>query len=267
MTLGKTLAILGLLGAIGTTASVPAAADSFSDIKAAGKVRVAIDLASPPNGMLDAGLKPVGSDVETAELLAKDWGVQLELVQTTGATRIPNLQTNKADIVISTLAVTPERKQVIAFSKPYSGQLSMVAAQSSLDIKDWADLKGKVVTVCRGTTQDTDMTKRAEEFGYTMARYDDEGAMVTAAVSGQATIVASSEALIKQIARKSKANPFEPKFTIRVFDLAIGARKNEPELLAALDRWVSDNLENGKLNDIYRRHHGHALPKEIIEGK
>ncbi|WEO75019.1 transporter substrate-binding domain-containing protein [Agrobacterium vitis] len=249
------------------TVAAKAAADSFSDIKTAGKIRVAIDLASPPNGMLDAGLKPVGSDVETAELLARDWGVQLELIQTTGATRIPNLQTNKADVVISTLAVTPERKQVIAFSKPYSGQLSMVAAPASLQIRDWTDLRGKVVTVCRGTTQDTDMTKRATEFGYTIARYDDEGAMVTAAVSGQATIVASSEALIKQIAVKSKGNPFEPKFTIRVFDLAIGVRKNEPELLAALDQWVADNLKNGKLNDIYQRHHGHALPKEVVERK
>jgi len=267
MTFRISLAILGLVGAMASVVAAPAAADSFSDIKAAGKIRVAIDLASPPNGMLDASLKPVGSDVETAELLAKDWGVKLELIQTTGATRIPNLQTNKADIVISTLAVTPERKQVIEFSTPYSGQLSMVAAQASLGIKDWADLKGKVVTVCRGTTQDTDMTKRAAEFGYTIARYDDEGAMVTAAVSGQATIVASSEALIKQIAAKSKTNPFEPKFTIRVFDLAIGVRKSEPELLAALNEWVTGNLKNGNLNDIYQKHHGHALPKEIIEGR
>jgi polar amino acid transport system substrate-binding protein len=164
------------------------------------------------------------------------------------------------------LAVTEERKKV-EFSRPYSGQLSMVAAPASLQIKDWADLKGKVVTVCRGTTQDTDMTKRAAEFGYTIARYDYEGAMVTAAVSGQATIVASSEALIKQIAAKSKANPFKLKFTIRVCDLAIGVRKNEPDLLAALNPWVTDNLKNGKLNDIYQKHHGHALPKEIVEGK
>lgn len=248
-------------------AAAPAWADSFSDIKAAGKVRVSIDLASPPNGMLDGNLKASGSDVETAELLAKDWGVELEIVQTTGATRIPNLQTNKADIVISTLAVTEERKNVIEFSRPYSGQLSMVGAPASMQVKDWADLKGKVVTVCRGTTQDVDMTKRSTEVGFTIARYDDEGAMVTAAVSGQATIVATSEALIKQIAAKAKAQKFEPKFVIRVFDLAVGVRKNEPELLAALNEWVGMNLKNGKLNEIYERHHGHPLPAEIVSGK
>ncbi len=74
-------------------------ADTYADIIAAKKIRVSTDLAIPPSGMLDANLKPVGSDVETAQLLAKDWGVELEFIQTTGATRIPNLQTNKADIV------------------------------------------------------------------------------------------------------------------------------------------------------------------------
>lgn len=58
-------------------------------------------------GMLDDSMKPTGSDVETAKLLAKDWGLELEFVQTTGAPRIPNLQTNKADIVISTLGGMP----------------------------------------------------------------------------------------------------------------------------------------------------------------
>jgi len=59
--------------------------------------------------MVDSAMKPTGSDVETAQLLAKDWGLELEFVQTTGATRIPNVQTNKADIIISTLSVTPDR--------------------------------------------------------------------------------------------------------------------------------------------------------------
>lgn len=95
--------------------------------------------------------------------------MELEIVQTTGSTRIPNLQTNKADIVISTLAVTEERKQVIDFSTPYSGQLSMVGAPASMQVNDWSDLKGKIVTMCRGTTQDVDMTKRSSEGGFTIA--------------------------------------------------------------------------------------------------
>ena len=103
----------------------------LDDIIKAKKIRIATDLAIPPSGMIDGAMKPTGSDVETAELLAKDWGLQLEFVQTTGATRIPNVQTNKADIIISTLSVTPERAKVIDFSKPYAALQSVVGCLKS----------------------------------------------------------------------------------------------------------------------------------------
>ena len=88
-------------------------ADTLDDIKKAGKVRIAIDTAIPPFGMTDDKMQPTGSDVETGRLLAQDLGVQFELVPTTGASRIPSLQTGKADVVISTLSVTAERAKVI----------------------------------------------------------------------------------------------------------------------------------------------------------
>ncbi|NTJ11630.1 transporter substrate-binding domain-containing protein [Rhizobium lusitanum] len=260
----KTLFMCGVVGAMLTGQTVPAFADAYANIMAAKKIRVSTDLAIPPSGMLDANLKPVGSDVETAELLATDWGLQLEFVQTTGATRIPNLQTDKADIVISTLSVTPERAQVIDFSKPYAGLVSVIAAPSSLPIKDWADLKGQTVTVTRGTTQDTELSKMASEKGFTVARYDDDATTVTAAVSGQAKLIATSATLVKQVHDKNPTLAFEPKITIRVLNLAIGVRKNEPELLSKVNEWIVANLKNGKLNAIYQKYHGTPLPQEIV---
>lgn len=263
----KKFLAFGIMGAMLTAHALPALADTYSDIVAAKKIRVSTDLAIPPSGMLDADLKPVGSDVETAQLLANDWGVELEFVQTTGATRIPNLQTNKADIVISTLSVTPERAQVIDFSKPYAGLLSVIAAPAASEIKDWADLKGQTVTVTRGTTQDSELTKLAAEHGFTVTRYDDDATMVTAAVSGQAKAIATSATLVKQVHDKNPNLAFEPKITIRVFDLAIGVRKNEPELLAKVNEWVATNLKNGKLNEIYQKYHGTPLPEEIVNAE
>ena len=89
-----------------------ARADELDDIKKAGKIRIAIDLGVPPYGMTDEKLQPTGLDVETAQALAKDWGLQFEHVPTTGASRIPSLQTGKADLVISSLSYTAERAKV-----------------------------------------------------------------------------------------------------------------------------------------------------------
>src|SRR3954454_3302343 len=147
----KRTVLAGALAAFCTTtvAGGTARADLLDDIMKAKKIRIATDLAIPPSGMVDSAMRPTGSDVETAQLLAKDWGLELEFVQTTGATRIPNVQTNKADIIISTLSITPERAKVIDFTKPYAALQSVVGCLKSLPVKDWADLKGKPIG-CRG---------------------------------------------------------------------------------------------------------------------
>ncbi len=245
----------------------PASANALQDIQQRGELRVATDMSLPPSGMLDASMKPVGSDVETAELLAKDWGLKLKFIETTGPTRIPNLQTGKADIVISTLSVTPQRAQVIDFTRAYAGLRSVIAAPAAIKISDWTDLKGHAITVTRGTTQDSMLSKDAMNKGITVQRYDDDATLVTAAVSGQAWAVATSATLVNQIKKQNPKLAFEPKMTLTVFDLAIGLKKGEPELKEKLNQWIETNLKNGKLNDIYQKYHGEPIPAEIINRK
>jgi polar amino acid transport system substrate-binding protein len=48
------------------------------------------------------------------------------------------------------------------------------------------------------------------------------------------------------------------------FPLGIGLRKNEPELKAYLDGWVRTNVQNGKLNDIYKKYFGVSLPGDML---
>ena len=75
--------IAGLALATLSLSFAPAQADTLDNIKKAGKIRIAIDTAIPPFGMTDDKLQPTGSDVDTAQLLAKDLGVTLEIVTTT----------------------------------------------------------------------------------------------------------------------------------------------------------------------------------------
>ena len=247
-----------------TVVALAAHADLLDDIMKAKKIRISTDMAIPPAGMMDSNMQPSGSDVETAKLLAQDWGLQIEWVPTTGATRIPNVNTGKADVIISTLSVTPDRAKVIDFSKPYAVLQSVVGAPKNLAVKDWADLKGKSVTVTRGTTQDTELSAMAGDKGFKVVRYDDDATMVTAGATGQAEVVATSVALVNQITAKNPQKPWEPKFVIRNFDLAIGVKQGEPRLLAKLDEWVSANLKNGKLNTIYKKYYKADLPAAML---
>lgn len=242
-------ASLALLAIAGT-----AQADQLDDVRAAKKIRVAIDLGSPPFGTNDASMNPTGSDVETARLLAKDLGVELEIVPTTGANRIPFLQTGKADVVISSLSVTPEREKVIDFSAPYAQIQAVVAAPKSVAVKGFADLAGKRVATARGTTNDRLATEGAK--GAQIVRFDDDSTLVTAVASGQVEIFATSPAIVKTVVDKAPALGVETKFVMKSFPLGIGMRKGETKLQAWINQWVAKNTENGKLAEIYKRFHG-----------
>lgn len=239
-----------------------AAADTLDAVKSAGKVRIAIDTAIPPFGMTDEKLQPTGSDVETAQLLAKDLGVALEIVTTTGPTRIPMLQTDKADLVISTLSITPERAKVIDFSIPYADHPSVVASLSSLPLKDMADLAGKRVAVVRGTTQDTDLTAQAK--GAQLVRYEDDATMALAFATGQVDILATARSLLPAISKKNPGRTAEARINVQTFYLAIGMRKNEPKLKDWVDGWVKTNLQNGRLPAIYKKYHGVDIPVDQL---
>lgn len=254
--LGAAFALLAL--------GVAAHADTLDDIKKAGKIRIAIDLAIPPFGMTDDKMQPAGSDVDLARLLAKDLGVQLETVTTTGPSRIPMLQTNKADLVVSTLSITPDRAKVIDFTLPYADHPSVVAGMKSATIKQLSDLDGKKVAVVRGTTQDSDLTQKAK--GAQLVRYEDDATMALAFASGQVDIIATARSLLPAISKKNPARTLEPKITMQTNYLAIGMRKDEPKLLAWVNDWVKTNLQNGKLLAIYKAHHGIDIdPAQLLK--
>jgi polar amino acid transport system substrate-binding protein len=254
--------ILGAAFALAALGGAVAQADTLDDIKKAGKVRIAIDLAIPPFGMSDDKMQPAGSDVDLARWLAKDLGVQLEIVTTTGPTRIPMLQTNKADLVVSTLSITPERAKVVDFSIPYADHPSVVAGLTTATIKQIADLEGKKIGVVRGTTQDTDLTRQAK--GAQLVRYEDDATMALAFASGQVDIIATARSLLPAISKKNPARTLEPKITMQTFYLAIGLRKDEPRLLSWVNDWVRTNLQNGKLIAIYKTHHGIEIDPALL---
>ena len=249
------IAVIGLAQA--------ANADALDDIKKSGKIRIAVDLGVPPYGMTDDKMQPTGSDIETAKLLAADWGLQFEHVPTTGAARIPALQTGKADLVISTLSITPERAKVIDFSKGYAVLRTVIAAPKNIALKSMADLDGKTVGTVRGTTHDTQLTKEGPK-GMKLVRYEDDATEAQAFLSGQVDIFSTAELLVAPIDKKNPARQVEVKFVLDTFKLAIGVKKDEKRLLEEVDKWIATNLKNGKLDAIYKKYHGNGLPDVIL---
>lgn len=256
-TFSRVVAAAALVMSVGAT---PALAD-LQKIKDAGRVRIAVAMGIPQYSYVDSKLVPTGSDVETAKLLAKDLGVELELVEITNAARVPTVQTGKADLVVSALGITDERKQAIDFSVPYATLAIVVAAPASEAIKNYDDLTGKRIGVTRATTNDQDITANTK--GAQIMRFEDDATLITAAVSGQLDIISSQSAVLGGINEKRKNDPLELKFVQKETNLGIGLAKGNPELLAWVNEWVKTNFENGQLREIFTKFHDRALPDDL----
>lgn len=238
-----------------------AAHADLQQIKDAGKIRIAVAMGIPQYSYIDGSMQPTGSDVETAKLIAEDLGVDLELVEITNAARVPTIQTGKADIVVSALGITDERKQAIDFSVPYATLAIVVAAPEDVEIASYDDLTGQRIGVTRATTNDQDLT--ANTSGAEILRFEDDATLITAAVSGQIDILSSQSAVIGGINAKRGGTPMEIKFVQKETNLGIGIPKNNPELTAWLNEWVTTNFDDGTIRTLFTQFHNRDLPDDL----
>ncbi|MBK6851231.1 MAG: transporter substrate-binding domain-containing protein [Burkholderiales bacterium] len=228
----------------------PAAqAQTVADIKGKGTINVGLLVDFPPYGTVDTSNQPDGYDADVARLLAKDLGVKVNLVPVTGPNRIPFLLTNKVDVLVASLAITPERAKQVQFSRPYSAATIVLYGAKKANIKGAADLKGVRIGVARASTQDTTVTAMAPE-GTEIRRFDDDASAMQALMSGQVDAIGCSTTVAAQIAKRA-GDAFENKFVLRQQFMAVAMRQNQPDLLKGMNDFVARNTANGELNKLY----------------
>ena len=252
------LAALGLGAAL--TAFAPlAAAQSVADIKKKGEITIGMLVDFPPYGTTNAQNQPDGYDADVAKLLAKDLGVKLNLVPVTGPNRIPFLLTNKLDLLVASLAITPERAKQVQFSNPYAAATIVLYGDKKANIKAPADLKGKRIGVARASTQDVALTAIAPE-GTEIRRFDDDASGMQALISVQVDAIGASTTVAAQIAKRVPANTFEDKFILRQQQMGVAMRPDQAELLKTVNDFVAKNTANGELNKLYQKWLGTDMP-------
>ena len=215
----------------------------------------------PPYGTTNAQNQPDGYDADVAKLLAKEWGVKANIVPVTGPNRIPFLLTNKVDLLVASLAVTPERAKQVAFSQPYAAATIVLYGKKGAAIKSAADLKGVRVGVARASTQDVAVTKAAPE-GTEIRRFDDDASAMQALISGQVDAIGCATT-VAAVINKREPGKYEPKFVLKQQDMAVALRPGQTELLKAVNEFVEKNTKNGELNKLYHKWLDTDLPKML----
>lgn len=247
---------------VGAGFSAPVLADAMTDITSRGAIRVAVPQDFPPFGSVGVDMAPRGYDIDVATLIAEKMGVKVELVPVTSANRIPYLQTNKVDLVISSLGKNPDREKVIDFSSAYAPFFNGVFAPDSVKIEKAEDLAGKTIGVTRGAVEDLELTKIAPS-DTTIKRYEDNNGTISAFLSGQVETVATGNVVAAAILEKNPPKRPELKFLIKNSPCFIGLNKEQPALLEKVNAIIAAAKADGSLNAIAQKWLKTDLPKDI----
>src|SRR5262249_25032616 len=76
-----------------------------------------------------------------------------ELVCVTTANRVPTLQGGKVDLLIATIGVTDERRQVVDFTDYYAWTSSSILVRRDSPAKSIEDMRGKKIVFIKGAWQ------------------------------------------------------------------------------------------------------------------
>ncbi len=110
-------------------------------------VRIATDAVNLPFEF-GAGTGVQGFDVDIGTEIGKDLGYEVRWVKIPFERIFDILKNGEAELVLSAISITPERKKEFAFSEPYFDSGNTIARRlDKPEIKDLASLSGRKVGV------------------------------------------------------------------------------------------------------------------------
>ncbi len=151
-------------GFIALGSALPASADTLERIRERGSVAVCIwpdyygvSWRNPKTGELS------GIGIDLARALAADLALELRFVDSSFSRLIDDVLSERCDVAIFAIGITPERQKYLQFTQPHlSSGIYAITTRSNRRIRDWQDIDrpGNVVAVAQGTYHETAMRRQ-----------------------------------------------------------------------------------------------------------
>ena len=226
-----------------------------------GTLRVAVLPDFPPFSVQNAEGEFEGYEVDIAKALAKAMDVKLELVSTDGASRLPLLKADRADVNISSWTATDERAKAVGYTIPYVADGASVLFRSGTDIEDYDDLAGKSVSVTRGSTNDIIMT---EDFKDTkIVRFESIADAIAALKADKVDAAVEGRATVKQEAEKEGDLEALDQPPLRPSLISMGALPDDQVWINYLNNFIRNLNASGTNQELYKKWFGEDLPDVI----
>ena len=230
--------------------------DTLSKIQKRGELRVGLEAGYLPFEMRDKRGKIIGFDIDLAKLMAKSMGVKLKVVNTEWDGIIPALLTDKFDIIMGGMTITPARNMKINFSDPYIviGQTMIIIKELAGVIKSYKDINNSKYRVASklGTTGEQAIKRLLPKAQYKSYQGNNEAALEV--VSGRVDAFVYDKPFNAVFAARQgegKVAFLDETFTYE--PLGLGIRRNDPNMLNFLNNFLKQIKNDGRYDKLYRR--------------
>lgn len=250
----KLALVLSMVMLLTCALAIPGMAEEQSTldrILAEGKITIGCSLSGMPIGGYDEDGNPCGYDVDWAYKLGEVLGVEVEIVDVNGDTRIPALTSGQIDVFFANCTGNLSRAQTIDFSIPYLRCGIKMMTQAGSEYADIEDLNtpDANVAVGRGTTGEDLVLQYAPNATITYVDTFTEQQLLLQ--QGRVDAVFEDSTLIDYAAGNSDGALVAPDRLYTSDPICIGARKGDLEWVRYLDMFVSWQISSGWQSETY----------------
>lgn len=219
---------------------------------------VGMELQYPPFETTNSKGEPEGISVDLAYDLAEYLGKEVEIQNIAWSGLIPAIQSEKIDVIISSMSVRPDREESVSFSKPYAYSNLAILANKNSGIKDVSDLNKDTIRVAVkvGTTGFLYATENLEKAEIITVDKADTAILEVAQGKSDAFFYDQMS-----IYRSQKEYPdttialLEP-FQKEAEPWAMAVKLENNELLDEINAFIDDYKEKGGFDDLANKYLG-----------
>jgi len=167
-------------------------------------LRTGVDGTFAPHAMPKLGGGTEGFQIDLFTEVARRMKREITIDSVSFSTLIPGMLSGRYDFIAAPTTVTKERAESMLFTAGYLWTAYQFGIRKgSAPIKDWSDLKGKVVSVNKGTPYETLSKAEGAKHGFTVQAYDTQPDATQAVLSGRAYATLGGNTTIVYAASKN----------------------------------------------------------------
>lgn len=204
--------------------------------------------AYPPFNFIGKDGAVAGFDIDIANAIAEKMGVKAVPVTTEWEGIVASLIAKRSDMIIGSMAITPERKKKVNFTEPYYHGGAQFFAKKGTALKSIKDLKDGKVGVVTGTTfhEELDKMDNISEILQFQGDVDNFKSVDQGRSDGLVT-----DFFVGLEAPKKYGVDIEPVGELLyVEDNAIAIRKEDTKLLEVVNSSLKEIIEDGTYEKI-----------------